>query len=199
MSSKNRLQEHFQKLKQTLPKYATVACNQQWQSTVTLPTNITYQGIPANTKVDAEQSAAEAALSCLQSSSDLLQRYELPLSAKHYIFIDIENVPHIVNTDLSYDNDTALLGFMSTNHHLNLEPKLSILKSKCHVTRIDSTERDATDHLLTFSLAQYCSSWIHNNPPESITIVTGDHYASILKVLVSTQLPNTHFIHQISL
>lgn len=207
MSAKNQLQEFFQKLKQPLPKYSTASINDNsyWQSTVNIG-NKQYTGEPFKTKVEAEQSAALLCLNSLTNSSnsnglinELLPLYQLPLNANTYVFIDIESVPHIVNTQLNYPPETAILGFLSSYHHLNVEPKLTQLKSKLSLNFINSTERDATDHLLTFTVAQYCCIWVQNSAPESVIIITKDHFGSVLKHLVQSQLPKTNVEHLIAL
>ena len=197
MSYKNQLQEYLQKLKQPLPKYSTIAVNEYWQSTVLIGKN-RYTGEPSQTKVEAEQSAALIGLNSL-STNELLPIYQLPLNAETYILIDIESVPHVVSTKLNYSDNSAIIGFMSSYHHLNVEPKLTQLKSKLYVNVINSTERDATDHLLTFTLAQYCCIWVSDKAPKSILIITKDHFGSVLKHLVQSQLPNTKVEHRIAL
>jgi hypothetical protein len=70
--SKNQLQEHFQKLKQELPKYNTVRVGGQdhkpiWVSTVILFDGSFFTGITSENKTEAEISAALKALKRIES------------------------------------------------------------------------------------------------------------------------------------
>ena len=72
MSAKNKLQEFFQKRKETLPVYSTArdplseAHNPKWKSTVTVHGGKRFIGEQKLKKSDAEASAALEALTTLQ-------------------------------------------------------------------------------------------------------------------------------------
>lgn len=70
-SVKNVLQEYFQKLRLPLPEYFTRATGEghalQWRSTVTLSTGQTFNSQVCTRKIDAETSAAQAAIDYLRS------------------------------------------------------------------------------------------------------------------------------------
>ncbi len=97
MSAKNKLQEHFQKLKLDLPKYSHEMDDaiRVWTSTVTLPTGEQFKARAAN-KVDADQMAASQAVIALNHRT--VQHFD---GGDRLILIDLENAPQVDSKWLS--------------------------------------------------------------------------------------------------
>ncbi len=179
MSSKNQLQEYFQKQKQPCPKYTTELCGgqahcPQFKSTVNL-FDQTFESDICSTKRDAELNVAEKVLVYLDTEVSSAKQYEKPKYIKTIVLLDLENVPQA--KDFEFPDHAYVIGFMSGFSPLYSQRDQYALHM--HIETINSAIKDAADTLLVFSAARLLyEEKIPKSTP--IYIVTRDHFASAL-------------------
>jgi hypothetical protein len=198
MSSKNILQEYCQKNGLPLPSYTTMIVNDN----KTLPvfeSSIMFNKViylaRGSTKIAAEKAVAQevcqilpnpaksSPLSICQKYSDLIS---VPVEIYSRIYlIDGDNCM-VTNDETFDDTDSLFIYFVAKN-----STKRSVFShqekfSNCCVFISDSTNRDATDHLLTFYLGKMSVLWNNKN----YYIVTKDHFGECLEKFME----NCHFI-----
>ena len=120
MSSKNTLQEIYQKSKQPLPSYATVRAGSRaedgWWSTVMLADGRVFEGEPMPSKKAAELSAAAKALAAPETENQD-QEEQKPCPVSTVVLIDVENVQTIAHLIPPRENLTVL-AFVGKSHAL---------------------------------------------------------------------------------
>lgn len=189
MNSKTKLQEFYQKRKQTLPVYDTQrmlntpAHSPMWVSTVTLHDCRQFVGVPASKKNDAEKNAATVALECqpidltgaVHTAFESLKEIATCCLEKDTVcIIDMENIPTAVEITNIRDN-VFVLGVVGHCHPL----ASSEFPFGKYVVR--SALRDAVDHIISF-FAGYIASYIidmdlddHINHP-TFVFLSRDHF-----------------------
>lgn len=206
MSSKNKLQEFFQKRQEPLPVYATEkdplseSHQPRWKSIVTVHGGKRFVGEYTSKKSDAESSAAQLALKTLRIDSEekVIPLVDYPsldcLSTPHdvfhncmdastIVFIDIENIPQAIDMVERVPSNTVIVGVVG-HCHSKVEAKFPFFK---YIVR--NAMKDAVDHAMSF-LAGFVAGGIHDNlilpdhkdfPDDmpKFLIVSRDHYAEI--------------------
>lgn len=178
MSSKNKLQEYFQKNKIfPLPKYETDLVGGEphkpkFQSSISFK-NENFKSDVFSTKKDAEQDVAQKVLEKIENTHKDVSLYDPPKTFKRYILIDLENIS--VN-DIKFD-ESYIVGFMS---HGSLYDKKDYFSQCMDVKVAYSSTRDSADVLLIMFLTSITINEATKNPNDRtpIYIVTKDHFAS---------------------
>jgi len=183
ISSKNILQEYYQKLGLTLPIYNTQMCSDGFfVSHLQLSDGIEMLGTPRRRKIDAEKDVAEMAISCMKRSPigypDLVKR---KLILEYVILIDLENIPKGHEELLIKYENIQIIGFVSKSNPL-ADIDLSIKKIIFPTTRKDGSDIGI---VLYFSkLIMDRMIWESDGckiKPDKMTIfmiMTRDHFAS---------------------
>ena len=186
MSSKNKLQEFFQKKQLTLPKYKTSNVGGQphdplWQSIVTLHDGSSYSGDIVSSKVEAELSAAEKALLYLNNESFspkpiLIEKIE----EKRVVLIDVENCPKAVDELLEKTRIENLIiyAFVGKDHPLSAREYRGVKK-----ILVPSNRKDAVDTCMIM----YASFLLFTEVFEKYYIITGDHFGPTLAELMTSE------------
>src|SRR5690606_20181638 len=114
ISSKNKLQEKFQKNGKVLPKYHTIMDeNKMWISEVEIYDGKKYAGMKCNKKTEAENSAATIALS--DDINEIKKNiYDRPRTV---FLIDLENMPKIIE-ELNENKYMDIFIFVGEHHNL---------------------------------------------------------------------------------
>lgn len=212
MSTKNELQEFYQKRKETLPVYSTErvrgtpAHAPLWKSTVILHDNRRFVGEPSAKKSTAELNAATVALEYTPldlehaalanvSSLECEDIAMLCIDRSTICLIDIENVPQAVSIDLStIPKRVFVLGLVGHCHAMAQKP----FPFGKYIVR--SSISDAADHALTF-MAGYIASHIVSEDlglgdtvrPKMI-ILSRDHYAEATVWCIKQQGFRAHHV-----
>lgn len=193
MSSKNILQEYCQKNKIPMPIYNTVIIGGTqtipiFESTLIFNKN-TYCATGA-TKIMAEKKVAQSVYQSLPTITRSIIHIVTPTFKQKYCsiqailgeqyhqiyLIDGDNC-HITDDKIFEDNSNLFIYFVAKN---NTRPYPFLHQEKydnCCVFISDSTNRDATDHLLTFNLGKMSILW----KDKKYYIVTKDHFGECLE------------------
>lgn len=125
MSSKNILQELFQKRRAPLPTYSSWCSgpphNPAWSATVTA-NDRTFQSDECSSKIAAECNAADKALAAIKTERTAkLASSGITHDIRVLIMIDIENLPALAGqlveeVDLAAIHTVSVLGFVGHNH-----------------------------------------------------------------------------------
>ena len=176
MSSKNQLQEYFQKNKRPLPQYITKLCGGQphcpeFTSTVSIEAEgplslkrdfgrspVLFTSDIFSSKREAELNVASKALAYISKrkaeldivSNQEIEQYKKPLHFDHVVLIDLENIPQA--KDFSFSDNLFVIGFMSSS--CSAYSQIKSYKNLMQVEIIKSAIKDAADILLIFSLAR---------------------------------------------
>jgi hypothetical protein len=194
MSSKNQLQEYFQKRNLSVPIYRTFRVggpphDPTWTCNVTLPTGEIYGSREFKNKKEAEMDAAqivlksgllEGRLSIIPTpsfSTEFLLRE--PVNIITALLIDVENQPKALNTYFSekrlYCIDTH--GFISHGHPLQKKIESSPFFSLCHLHVIPSTRPNGAD----IGMAVECGKMLVEKKYSIYVIVSNDNFAEALR------------------
>lgn len=192
LNSKNRLQEYFQKKRSPVPKYSTIkhGSGQQisWTSTVTLCDGHQYDSDTTKlyaTKVSAEISAAQRALSSLTDSSELINEilnFSISkITIKTALLVDVENLPNFIDEIPKhefYNDMITVYAFIGQHHCLIDKPYPS------NTIKIvsPSTRPDGTDTCMQIYVGVLLSKEIYDN----YLVATRDHYGSALVELITS-------------
>jgi hypothetical protein len=164
-SSKNKLQEYYQKKSLPLPNYDTTKIVDQyvptWECKLTIENKIFF-GYDSK-KTGAEIKAAELALDYLTS----LKRSVVCTKSSTIILIDIENCPTIFFELFDFKLDVKIVGFLSKNHPLNKK----VVDYSEFIVRVPSTRKDAADVGMILYIGQHIDKY------DEFIIVTYDHFA----------------------
>jgi hypothetical protein len=183
MSFKNRLQEYYQKEFGILPKYQTYrqgGSDHQplWQSSLILHDEYMIIGEIQSTKSLAEQSAAENALSYLQSEKE--RRGKRKVDPGTVLLVDIENLPNLIQEVVEEIEGLDIFGFVGIHHCLVEKPLPD------GVTKIisPSTRPDGTDTCMQV----YVGSLLVQGRYDTYLIATRDHFGSALVDIITSNL-----------
>jgi len=179
LSSKNKLQEIFQKKKEQVPDYDTTSSGlshiPEFMSVIKY-NNKVFVGGTRNTKKLAECSAAESLIQYLQQlNCSKKSEYSKPKNFENIILFDLDNICAL---GYNFSKESHAVGFMS--HTSAAYSRLTQYKQTMDVETVKSSVKDATDMLLVVYLAKQI---YHKNMPKEtpVFIVTKDHFAGALK------------------
>lgn len=184
MTSKNILQEYFQKNRLELPKYKTQRLGGSdhqpvFVSEVILHDGRVFTGTQESNKKAAELNVAQKVLNEIDfKPKKAVSTFNL--KRKVGIFVDLENKPSIVeeindSTDISVD----IFAFASRDHPSLL--KLKQTEINCVKVEVPSTRKDGADIGLIMSVGGF----LFREDYEDFIIVTSDHYGDCLVECVS--------------
>lgn len=189
ISSKNTLQELFQKAGMKPPVYNTYRAGGPphaplFLCELALPTGEIYcTKNPYPTKKDAERAVAEMALETMDSLEEKIDKKVPNIIRLHaeepiLILVDIENVSKDFNT-ISQGSNVDIVGYVGKNHHLaNLSSeKLASFPYKIKI--VPSALPDAADT----QIICHCTRAYDANYYKEIIVVTKDHYGDCLCAL----------------
>lgn len=176
-SSKNILQEKFQKHYNKPPIYETKKCGGSdheptFVTNVTLPSGIQISGAISKTKKEAEKSAAEAALFLVNQGEIIFEEKHniAKLSSKipSLVLIDLENVSQEINTITRGENVT-IKAYVTKNHHFANKKDLPY-----NLEVVQQVLPDAVDTKII------CDCCMGMGEYKQIVVVTRDHYGDCL-------------------
>jgi hypothetical protein len=183
MSSKNRLQEFFQKRGLPLPKYTTSRAGGPdhkpiWVCQIQLPDGDIVMGSPESSRRAAELSAAEDALTQITGDEE---EYEdsgmLSPDLKTVILIDIENQPKALEEILNLETtNITVFGFISTGHPLIDKIEGSDLNEDKRFTWwiVNSTRKNAADIGMSYATGIMAKTY------QNFVIISGDSFSDVL-------------------
>ena len=197
-SSKNRLQELWQKRCDVLPTYRTVRVGgtdhaPKYQSTTTLPDSITFTGTIEGSRTMAELAAANSAIHYSRSVS---VNSEEPLSEipdhNSFVFVALENIPKAVEL-INYIGADTCVGFVSEKH-----PLATSTSNKMRTFIVTSYAKDAADFALAMSDAMFirvgeCDTY------KRLIILTKDHFGAAVTDVLQQWWENTDVYHAITI
>ncbi len=183
MSSKNELQEFFQKNKLSLPEYTTDriggdAHTPEWLTVVELCDGSTHRGDIQATKKKAELNAATNALKHIQNAKFLHTNplYDLQFNKAIKIFVDIENKPNFIEEFVNKvsSKNIEVHGFVSNGH-----PQFKPFKdNRISIYPIPSTRKDGADVGLIMHVGMILRQ--EQSDETVYIIVSNDHFADAL-------------------
>ncbi len=178
MSVKNKVQEHYQKLKLAVPKYNTEKCGgpdhaPEFISTIVLACGKSMIGEICSTKMRAEESAAEVAFMWLIENDKIVKK-------RTVLLIDGENVSKQFLSDLAalpcINGLTAYI-FIGSNHHLSGKEFVNATKIISPSTRSDGTDTCMQVHVGYF---------LALNSYDVYLIATRDHFGYCLVDMITS-------------
>ncbi len=207
ISSKNALQEYYQKRSLPLPRYTTIQISQtpiRWKSTVLLHDGKKFQGNVESSKSAAELSAAGTALYLdLQpldnnkkvvkspTTSTVKNTTAVKLALDTVIIIDVENMPKILNEVVPllaiYTNlyVYAFVGEHHPQHDITINTQKNILdddrRSRVTVVSSKSTRPDGSDTCIQL----YVGAFLFDETYDAYLICTIDHFGGGMVDLIS--------------
>lgn len=191
MSSKNSLQEIFQKRKETLPLYETSfeggpSHLPEWRSKVTLADGSSFEGPICSTKKEAELKVATLALASL---SEALPQ-EVKLKEKSLLLVDLENEGDFFST---FDNHLfSNLEIVSISSRFAPTPEIP--EWTTHLT-VESGNRDASD----IGIIVYLTSRLLQNSLKRIFLLSHDHFILPIKEIIETNFLHLKSVPQIEI
>lgn len=184
MSTKNQLQEIFQKRKLSLPIYninriGGTDHQPLWQATITYiydNDTIELTGEICSTKSQATMNVAEKALKSL-TQIDSIKISSPPRSA---LFVDVENMPSFIDEVLNHIDNMTIYAFIGYHHCLSKKtwPSSNVIKILSHSTRPDGTDT---------AMQVYIGYYLAQNLYDRYYIATHDHYGSTLLEMITNQ------------
>lgn len=196
-SSKNKLQEYFQRYSLTLPTYESNKLDGDWVSTVKFTYNGDDYEFKGNSSLRKKQAECNAAKEALETVGDSLraksETVEKPITeirvgeilVPHttsdrytYVLVDYENINKISALN-ALDRNTKNLTILRFVSHLHV--KATTDEANCV---IDSSIKDAVDHYISFYVGGLCNK-IPSTSPLYIFILTRDHFASSIPTFVA--------------
>lgn len=184
MSSKNRLQEFFQKRGLPLPKYSTSRAGGPdhkpiWVCQIHLDGGEIVVGNPESSRRAAEFSAAEDAISQLEESDDEYEEVCIYTpDLKTVVLIDIENQPKALEEILSlHTTNVTVFGFISAGHPLIDKIENSELNDDERFTWwiVNSTRKNAADIGMSYATGIMAKTY------QNFIIISGDGFSDVLK------------------
>ena len=183
MSSKNKLQEFFQKKGLPTPVYQSTRAggtdnDPKWVCMVKLFNGEMIYSEPTSSKRSCEMEAAAKTLKELNSHNLEYRniKYTFTTDSKIVILVDGENQPIIPIKIVSEVRTSASLRVYISKGH-PIKPKLE--ENEIKIVEIDSTRKDAVDiAIIMDSVRLY---------PDHIIIVTNDHFGSALVELINKE------------
>jgi hypothetical protein len=181
---KNKLQEHFQKNKQELPKYNTMRIggddhNPIWKSKVLLPDGTIYEGGEYTKKKESEESAAKLAYENL-----IVNKLHIRSKYPTHIFYDLENTSNFEILDNHTFENINIYGFVGKLHPFATKSTGSNY-IEAHKFIIDSSHKDACDVSIIFYISNLLSHEFRN---VNIIVITRDHFAAPLIELLNSEI-----------
>jgi len=185
MSSKNKLQEFFQKKNLPLPIYHTNRTggkdnDPRWICTVKLCNDEIICSEPFSNKKACELDAASKALLLIESHDNQLyyknEKHIFDIKSTVIILVDGENKPVIPIKFINEVSTSASLIVYISKGHPN-KPKFQ--EHEIKIIEVDSTRKDAVDIAIVMDSAR-----IHT---DHIIIVTGDHFGATLVEILNKE------------
>lgn len=193
-SSKNLLQEHFQKRQVDIPKYNTFRTDHNkdndpvWNSVLIIDgKRFNYEG---KSKKEAESGVAQIALEyILQNNENTVIKEKEVLNRNQKVNvlteINFESFLKIIlvdgeNCDINMEkikNDTLVLIFAAKNTTKNIIFQHQLKYNNCYVFLSECVGKDAADHYLTFIAGQLSVMGLNVN----YYVLTKDHYGEFLE------------------
>lgn len=176
LSSKNTLQERFQKAGMKPPTYNTYRQGGTdhapvFISELELPTGEFFISGPAPSKKEAEQSAATMALLSMNPIEEKKTVTLLHSEEPVLVLIDIENVSKDFDT-IAQGSNVDIVGYVGKNHHL--AHASTSIPYKLYI--VPSALPDGVDTQIICDCTRACDK----NYYEKIIVVTKDHYGDCL-------------------
>ncbi len=183
MSSKNKLQEFFQKRGLPAPVYYTSKVggtdnDPKWVCLVKLFNGEVIYSNPSSSKKSCEMEAAANALADIDSRSLEYRniKYRFDIDSKVVILVDGENLPTIpIKFATEVCTSASLRVYISKGHPI--KPKL--VEHEIKIVEIDSTRKDAVDTAIIMDSVRLY--------PDHIIIVTNDHFGASLVELINKE------------
>jgi hypothetical protein len=190
MSSKNKLQEFFQKRGLPLPIYYSNRVggtdnDPKWVCVIKLHNGETVYSDPCSSKKACEAESAYKALSEIDSRKLKFNiKYSFDIDSDVTILVDGENLPTVpIKFVTEVDASVSFQVYISKDHPI--KPKLN--EHDITAIEVDSTRKDAVDIAIVRDSAKTYS--------DHIIIVTNDHFGSTLVELINKEgtQPIGHF------
>lgn len=183
MSSKNTLQELFQKRKESLPQYKTIRRGgpdnaPKWSSKVILPDGSSYESSIMTSKKEAEIEAASLALESLEKALP----QTISLEEETLLLVDLENEGNFFTLFENYIFSN--LEIISFSSKVSATPDIP---SWVKHLKVGSSHRDSAD----VGIIMMVTKRMFFNVPKRIIILTHDHFVYPIKDLVETDLLET--------
>ncbi len=183
MSSKNKLQEFFQKKGLPTPVYHTARVggtddNPKWVCILKLFNGEIIYSTPTSSKKSCEAEAADKALAGFDSHNLKYNnvKYRFDIDSKVIILVDGENLPTIpIKFATEVYASASLRAYISKGHPI--KPKLT--EHEIKIVEVDSTRKDAVDTAIIMDSVRLY--------PDQIIIVTNDHFGSSLVELINKE------------
>jgi len=208
ISSKNILQEYFQKNKLPLPKYQTSRCqgckdnDPVWEARIICDENEQIFCAQGKTKTEAELKVAKLMYDFILKEAkpdninlpknNIIRQQKInditEIQIKKYntiILVDGENC------DISFDklsDNILVLIFVAKNTTKNIVFQQQAKYNNCYVFISESVGKDAADHYLTFIAGKL--SMMDSMIDKKSYVLTKDHYGEFLEKF----MPNCKFI-----
>jgi len=185
---KNILQEYFQAEKLPLPKYESRKCGgfdhkPEWISTVILSNNENTHitGDISTSKIKAELSAAEKALSFINSNKKIMRSVD----ERTALFVDVENMPKFIDDVINVIDNITIYAFIGHHHCLANKSFPSLHSNNIIKILSPSTRTDGSDTCMQV----YIGYLLSLNKYDTYLIATHDHYgSSLVDMIVSNSL-----------
>ena len=188
MTSKNRLQEYFQKKDLDLPIYSTARAggedhNPTWISQVSLCDGRIFVSDPHSKKKYAELESATDALAALEIhniESDTM-KYCINFNDSNVVIcIDVENQPCAIAEFVKNVSSTnvTVYGFISDGHPLQKKLEISyyLRDERVNLIKIPSTRADGAD----IGMSMIVGSFIETMNYGLYMIISNDHFGEAL-------------------
>ena len=187
MSSKNDLQEYFQKRKLKLPVYTTIraggsAHNPKWVSQVTLSDGRIFVSSPHSGKKSAEAEAAADALKSIERDGVEVERPEpdFRLSFDDHcvcVLIDVENQPAALGelVNRTWSRGMSIHAFYSKGHPLGrkIDGTEYVNDDRVTIHEVPSTRNDGADVGMMVTLGMM----LETSNFTTYIIISNDHFA----------------------
>jgi hypothetical protein len=187
MSSKNELQEYFQKRRIVLPVYKTNRVGGPdhqpvWIAQITIADGRIFMSSPNISKKAAELEAARIAFEEIETDPVLIEkpqpRWKFDFNdQKVVILIDVENQPSALSelVDTVYSTGVNFYAFYSKGHPLGRKISGSeyISDSRVTIVEVPSTRSDGAD----VGLMIVIGAMIEISPYTVFIIISNDHFA----------------------
>lgn len=187
MSSKNELQEYFQRRKKSIPSYDTFKTGGSdheplWTSHVKIYNGGIFSSGPQKNKKQAELKAAEEALKKLEENGlDPEYTHNFSFSDKKInILVDIENKPGFISEfiDSVKTKNVKIIGFLSCGSSLKrkMEERGITKDKRVELITIPSIRSDGAD----VGMCVYTGYLLGSSNALAYIIVSGDKFAGAL-------------------
>jgi hypothetical protein len=197
-SSKNRLQELWQKQCDVLPTYDTGRIGgtdhaPKYRSTTTLPDGKTFRGTVEGSRTVAELAAASAAIHYSRSVSvNSEQPFFKITNHQSFVFVDLENIPKAISL-IDYLGADSCVGFVSKKH-----PLATSSANKMRTFIVTSYAKDAADFALAMSVAMFIRAG-ECDQYKRLIILTKDHFGAAVTDVLQQWWASTDVYHAITM